>query len=337
MSEELNIEASVSDIAADLGLGRADETADEATEVTETASETTETTAENADASTEAAPKDKAAPAAAAAQPRAAPKSWAKEQHERWAKLDKDTQDYIELREKQAEEGITRYSRELKSINEAIAPYQDVIKASGVDAPTAIRALMEAHKQMSNGDMAARQAYFVKMAKHYGIDVAKIGATVQPADEPPSVKELRERTERIEREQRQRTEAEQKAYRERVANEVSTFADAKDEKGNPKHPYFDECAEHIVALINAGHALDKAYEQAVYANPVTRAKELARLQTESEATLRAKAKQEAEKARNASRPNIKSGDARRVPQASKVGNWEETLDETLKEIKARTH
>lgn len=335
MSEELNIEASVNDIAADLGLGGgSDETTTETTDAPEQTADATDT----ADTTESTAGADAAETATATTAPatRAAPKSWAKEQHEHWSKLDPKVQEYIELRERQAEEGITRYSRELKSLNDAITPYQDVIKATGVDAPTAIKALMEAHKQMSTSDPVARAAYFTKMAKHYGIDPATLQAT-QQTDETPAMKELRERTERIEREQRSRTESEQKAFREKIASDVSAFADAKDDKGQPKHPYFDECSEHIVALIHAGHALDKAYEQAVWANPVTRAKETARLQSESEAALRAKAKKEAETARSASRANVNSRDTKRAPQASKVGNWEETLEATMQDIKARTH
>lgn len=336
MSEELNIEASVTDIAADLGLGGgSDETTSDSTDDTDLEADATETT--EATETTAGTETTETVAATTAPATRAAPKSWAKEQHEHWAKLDPKVQDYIEQRERQAEEGITRYSRELRTLNEAIAPYQDVLKSAGVDAPTAIKALMEAHKQMSVADEGQRAAYFAKMAKHYGIDVTRLGQAAQIADEPAAVKELRERTERIEREHRLRTESEHKAVRERVASEVSAFADAKDEKGNLKHPYFDDCAEDIAVLVNAGHTLDQAYERAVYANPVTRAKELQRLQSESEAALRAKAKTEAEKARNASRANVNSRDTKRVPQASKAGNWEATLETTMQEIKARTH
>jgi hypothetical protein len=118
---------------------------------------------------------------------------------------------------------------------------------------------------------------------------------------------------------------------------VTSFADAKDEKGNAKHPYFDECHEDIVAYINAGHTLEKAYEKAVYANPVTRAKELARLQTESAAALRAKAKKEAEDARNGRSTNVNSKDTRRAPTAPRTGKWEDGMEDILKDIKARTH
>src|SRR5689334_813713 len=39
-------------------------------------------------------------------QVRSAPKSWAKEQHEHWSRLDPKVQEYIELREKQMLDGL---------------------------------------------------------------------------------------------------------------------------------------------------------------------------------------------------------------------------------------
>lgn len=328
--QELNIESTVADIATDLGLGQQEET-HEAGDTETTSVDTTETTETE---TTQSAP-----PVTETA--RQPPKSWAKETHELWTKLPPEAQAQIELREKQSLEGITQYSESAKfgkAISEAIAPYQEVLRVSGADAPTAIGALFKAHVELSNPDENARAAYFAKMAAHYKVDVAKLAAGASASqDEPASVRELRERTERLERERNQELDARAKETRTRVASEVSAFAEAKDDKGNPKHPYFDECHEDIVAYINAGHTLEKAYEKAVYANPVTRAKEIARLQTETEANLRAKAKQEAEKARNASRTNVNSRDTRRAPTAQKAGGWEDTLTETLHDIKSRSH
>ena len=51
---------------------------------------------------------------------------------------------------------------------------------------------------------------------------------------------------------------------------------------DPAHPYFDELADEIALQIKAGKTLQDAYETAVYANPVTRAKELARIQLEKD-------------------------------------------------------
>lgn len=349
--EQEQLDSAVSSIASDMGLGGGEEENDTA------AAEVDNTAAAGADAAdtVEADPAangadkdvakaasaaDKTTAAAAAPVVRAAPKAWAKEQHERWGKLDKDTQDYIEHREKQMLEGLTQYGDHAKygqSIQKALEPYDKFIKANNIDAPRAVTALFEAHRQLAEGTLEQRHAYLAKVAKNYGLDITK--AVAQAAghnEEPASVKELRERTERLENERNADLTQRQQEQRSRVANEVTTFAEAKDEKGNLKHPYFDECHEDIVAYINAGHPLDKAYEKAVFANPVTRAKELARLQTESDAALRAKAKQEAEKARNSSRTNVTSRDTRRAPTASKANKWEDGMEDTLKEIKERT-
>lgn len=335
--QEINIESTVDDIASDIGITGSDhEAADDLDQTVDTAVDDTQ----QADAAAEKTDEQKSAEAAAASpQPRQAPKAWAKEQHERFAKLDKETQDYIEHREKQMLEGLSQYSEKAKRADlweTAVKDYMPLIQAQGAQPQEAVRYLFEAHRRLSSGSPEQRAAYLSEVAKSYGIDFAKAAAGAA-VDEPAAVKELRERTERLERERASELTQRQKETTERVASEVTAFADAKDEKGQPKHPYFDECAADIVALINAGHTLEQAYEKAIYANPVTRAKELARLQTENEASLRAKAKQEAERSRNASRTNVNSRDTRRTPTAPTASKWEDTLDQTFKEIQERTH
>jgi hypothetical protein len=356
LAEELDIAASVSDIASDLGLGSGDDSTEEgapppAEHEDPPAEGDRPPPAEDAPPA-EKAPIDKIDDETIAAslkagqvngtQPRPAPKAWAKEQHEIWGKLDPKAQAYIEHREQQMLEGLSQYGDRAKfgeSIQKALQPYEPYIKANGIDAPRAVSALFEAHKNLAEGTPEQKAAYLVKVAKNYGIDLAKAAAhaTGNGAEEPAYVKDLRERQERIEREQSTRTEAEKRANSEKVAAEVTAFAEAKDEKGALKRPYFDECHEDIVAYINAGHTLEKAYEKAVWANPVTRAKEAARQREADEAALRAKAKKEAEAARNGSRTNVNSKDTRRAPTASKTGKWEDTMVDTLAEIKARTH
>jgi len=333
---EQEIASAVTDIATDLNLGSTD---DETTDTTDTAGETSAATDTHGNDTAETRQPDETAPPAETAPPvRQAPKAWAKEQHERWGKLDKETQDYIELREKQMLEGLGQYSEKAKRADQwesAVKDYMPLIQQQGVTPHDAVRYLFEAHKNLSSGTPEQKMAYLARVAHSYGLDLSK--APAASAEEPAAVRELRERTERLERERQAELTERQREQGERIASEVQTFADAKDEKGNLKHPYFDECHEDIVAYIKAGHTLEKAYEKAVYANPVTRAKEFARLKTEEEAALRAKAKQEAEKARNASRTNVNSRDTRRQPTAPKGQKWEDTLDETFREIQERTH
>lgn len=323
---ELNIDSGVESIASDLGLGSG-----EATETEDTGIES-EVPAETQETEETAA----AAPETQSPAPRPAPKAWAKEQHERWSKLDKDTQDYIEHREKQMLEGLSQYSEKARRAEEfdgALKDYMPIIQAQNIKPVDAVRYLFDAHKQLSVGTVAQKQAYLAKIAQSYGIPLS--GQQGQQEEEPASVRELRERTERLERERQQELETRRKEASERVTKEVTAFADAKDEKGNPKHPYFDECAEDIVALLQAGHTLEQAYEKAIWANPVTRAKETNRLKEEQEAALRAKAKKEAEEAKRSRSTNVNSKDTRRAPTASKTGNWEDSLVVTLQDIKQR--
>lgn len=341
MDEELSIESGVESIASDLGLGAGEqetEASDSTAETVEASeTETTQTETAGEETSTEAPEVQTETQEQINARP--APKAWAKETHELWAKLPPEAQEQIERREKQMLEGLSQYSesaRQAKEWNESVKDYMPIIQAQGVKPQEAVRYLFEAHKQLSVGSVSQKQAYLVKIAQTYGIPLA--AGAGQQEDEPQSVRELRERTERLERERQEERDRAASETRAKVASEVTTFAEAKDEKGNAKHPYFDECATHIVALINAGHALEEAYEMAVWANPVTREKEKARLRTENEAALRAKAKKEAEAARQGSRTNVNSKDTRRAPTASKSGNWEDTLVSTLQDIKQRqTH
>jgi hypothetical protein len=340
--EQDQIASAVDSIASDIGLGGGDAEHDDEVSTVDTGTDTETVSTDAADTSTDtdtSTDAEKAATATAAAVARAAPKAWAKEQHDRWGKLDKETQDYIEHREKQMLDGLTQYGDRAKygdSIQKALQPYEPYIKANNIDAPRAVTALFEAHKGLAEGSIEQRTAYLAKVAKNYGIDLAKAASlSTASQDEPASVRELRERTERLEQERNNELSQRDQELRTKVATEVSTFEEEKDDKGNLKHPHFAECWEDIVALIKAGHALSQAYEKAVYANPVTRAKEIARLQKESEATLRAKAKQEAEKARNTTRTNVTSRDTRRALTASKATKWEDGLDETMKEIKSR--
>lgn len=341
MNEE-QIEGAVADIGSDLFSPASDtdggnETTNEhgtTTEATETA-QTTETVTDKTAVETKSAE-------AAVATTRAAPKAWAKEQHERWAKLDKETQEYIELREKQALDGITQYTERAKRGDEweaAVKPYMHLIQAQGAKPHEAVSYLFEAHRRLSSGSPEQRVAFLAEVAKTYGIDFNKVAAGAKGAEqELPAVKELRERTERLENDRAKEREASTRAANERIANEVKTFAEAKDEKGNLKHPYFDECADDIVALIAAGHTLDSAYEKAIWANAVTRAKEQERVRKADADALQAKAKAEAEKARNASRPNVTTRDTTRRATPARAASWEDGMDETLKEIKARqTH
>lgn len=269
---------------------------------------------------------------------RAPPKSWAKDYHEPWTKLDPKVQEYVELREKQMLDGIEQYKEHFafgKTMKDVITPYKALIASQGIDEAKAVGVLMNAHYKMSSLPPAERASYFQMLAKNYGVDLGHIQHQPQN-DETPAVRALREKVERQEQANLQRDRQQIERVRQSTTAEVTAFAEAKDEKGQPLHPYFDEVGEDILTFINAGLPLNEAYAKAVRANPVTYEKEVARLRTETEVQLREKAKREAESARRASSTNVRSRDTGRSP-TEPMGKMEDTMRATLADIKSRTH
>lgn len=294
----------------------------------------------------------KAAPAATVTE-LPVPKSWAKEMHPIWDKLAKGVPltaeesrkaaTYYNEREGQMAKGAegyrsdAEYGRALKGV---LSKHDDILKQHGLDAPTAVEFLFNSHRQLSNPDRNAAQAYLGLVAQKYGLKLEAAAAPDPNAPKPdPALQALQDQVRKLTQTMTQRQEQEFQAHREKTANDVNTFADAKDEKGNPKSPYFEECADHICTLLKGdpNMTLEAAYQAAVWANPVTRQKELNRLQQETETENRKKAEAAAQKAKRATSTNVRGRDTNRAPQApaANLNNLDEVMTEVHEEIKQR--
>jgi len=276
-----------------------------------------------------AKPLDPNAPLA----PRSAPRSWAKEHHEAWGKLDPRIQDYIELREKQMGEGVEQvrgdaeYGRQLR---QALQPFLPDIQAMRATEAQAIQYLMGAHQMLSRGTPEQRGALFLKIAKDYGVDVKQLAGAVGEAPAPnPEVVELRQQLQGLTRHLTSQQQQQLEQQRNSVMTEVKAFF------SDPAHPYAEEVADHLVLLLqNPSLTLKDAYEQAVWANPVTRAKEQARLQQESEKALREKAEKEAAEAEKARGTRVR-GAPTETSSSEPLGSIDQTLRETYRKVQAR--
>lgn len=260
----------------------------------------------------------------------APPQSWSKEQHEHWGKMPREAQEYYLQREKQMHDGLEQYKEAAafgKPMKDVIAPYMPMIQARGIDAPKAVAALLNAQHQLdTNPEAGLRQ-----IAKSYGIDLNKLAqANAEQAPVDPRVEALEKELNGI---KSTLTASQQQAYeaaKTKVSSEVNAFA------SDPAHQYFDEVSEDIVKLLQTGETLEKAYEKAVWANPVTRAKELARVQKEQSAKLREKSVTAAAAAKKAAGSNVRSRDTGRAP-TELVGTMEDTMKATLASMKAKVH
>lgn len=276
-------------------------------------------------------------PAAPQQQAVAAPQSWKKEMHEKFAALPPDVQEYIGQREQQMKDGLEKDRGDAnlgRVMRDTMAPYKAMLQAQGVDEPRAVQALLNAHYKLTNSDPQTKAHYFAHLAQQYGIDPAGLAAGL-PAQQQmdPAFKALQDRLNGIEHSISASHQAAIENARVRVVSEVDAFA------SDPAHPYFDEVSGEIVAMIQAGHELKDAYEKAVWANPVTRQKEIARLQTEQATQLRKKAEDEAKAARSAAAANVRSRDTRRTPTGPKgtMKDLDGAMREAMAEIKSRTH
>jgi hypothetical protein len=116
--------------------------------------------------------------------------------------------------------------------------------------------------------------------------------------------------------------------KEKATQEVETFAT------DSAHVYFEELQDDILGFLKIGDSLQGAYEKAVWANPVTRAKEIARTQTETEAKLKENARLQALPKKVARSVNIGGREIQRAP-TEPLGKMEDTLKTTLASLRSR--
>lgn len=259
------------------------------------------------------------------------PKSWAREKHELWSKLPPDAQEYYETREKQMLDGLEQYkanAQYAKQLQETLTPYKAMLQSQGVDEVSAIKYLMNAHYQLTNGTESSRRAAYERIGAELGFATQQAAQQGAPVD--PTVKALQEKLERLESGLSARQEAERREAYAKHMTAVEAFA------ADEANVHFGDVAQDMVAFIKSGLPLKDAYDRAVWANPVTRAKEQARLQTEAQEQLKAKAKPAADAARKATAVNVRGAETRREPTEPK-GSMDDTMRETLANMKRRVN
>ena len=267
-----------------------------------------------------------------AATPRPAPKSWAKETHERWAKLDKDTQDYIEKREKDFLDGTEQYRGEAtfaKEFKDVINPYRPMLAAMGVSEKQAVSFLLNWQYRLSNGSPEQRMAAYHEMGNTLGLITREVDPNAPKPD--PAIIALQTKLERLESATTQRQQADLNAAKADAQSKVEQFA------SDPANLHFDAVASDMVPHINAGLPLKDAYDKAVWANPVTREKMLQQRQTDEAAKLKEKTRAEGEAARRSTSQNVRGVESSRKAPTAPKGSIDDTMRDTLRDIKGRAH
>lgn len=265
------------------------------------------------------------------------PKSWPKEMHEHWGTTPRQVQEYWGTREKQMLDGLTQYKTDAefaRNFRQALNPYAQTLKKLNIDELTAAKQLFQADHLLRYSTPEEKRTYFNRLAQTYGIDLNGQAQPSAPVD--PKIHFLETQLQRVQANLDARDKAERDAAYDKVSKEVEAFASDK------AHPYFSEVQDHITTLLHGSRAAGKelslqdAYDQAVWANPITRAKELAKAQTEHEAKLKENARLEALPKKRAAGVNVKASDSDRAP-TEPLGTIEETIRKAHRAMKERTH
>lgn len=233
---------------------------------------------------------------------RRAPSSWKPAAQEAFLKADRGeplTPEEIKLltaeaerRESDFHKGVSEFkshSERAKAYDQAIAPFQQHLDRLGVDAPTAIQALMRADVTLRTSDPATKARYFQQLAKEYGIDLGQVQSMPQPDPQTEYLsRQLNELRQQQQMWQNQIAQQEQM----RAQQELSQFATAD-------RPHFDAVRGQMATLLETGEAknLQEAYEMAVWMRADIRQSLLD--QQRAEAQKKAQEQVQAQRARTA--------------------------------------
>lgn len=272
------------------------------------------------------APTDPTAPVTPAEPVVAAPNTWKKEAAATWAALPDVARQEIARREADFHKGIEQYKQAAQfaqTVQQAIAPYQATLNSLGVTPDKAVSELMAADHRLRYGSPQEKNAYFAQLAQSYGID---LGQVQQPEQQniDPTVAQLQSQVQQLTGWIQNQSLMGQQQQEATLNSEIASFA------ADPSHSHFESVRGHMSALLQAGQAtsLKDAYEQAVWANPTTRAAVL----QQQEAAKRAEATKTAQAAKQAASINVRSRPS--MPVSQPIGSMDETIRATLRRLQS---
>ncbi len=234
--------------------------------------------------------------------PRKAPSSWKPAAQEAFLKADRGealTPEEIKLltaeaerRESDFHKGVSEFkshSERAKAYDAAIAPYQAHLQRLGVDAPTAISALMRADTILRTSDPVTKAQYFSQLAREYGID---LNSVQEPPQLDPQTNYLMSELQQLRNQQQMWQNQMQQQEHARANSELTKFATAD-------KSHFDAVRGDMADLLETGKAktLEEAYDMAVWMRQDIRQSLLD--QQRAEAQKKALEQAQAQKARTA--------------------------------------
>jgi hypothetical protein len=270
-----------------------------------------------------------ATPAPDAPQP---PKTWRKEALDLWGQLPPAVQSEVAKREEDMFRGMEAYKADAaygKDFRTALQPYMELLQASGINPAQQTAGLMQAHITLATGSPEQKVQFLRQIAADYGVDLAGLSPDAQPFVDP-AVQALQSDLNSVKSILQQTQQREQNARLSEMTQKVNAFA------ADPKNVYFEEVATDVADLLRTKvcNTLEEAYEKAIWANPTTRAKEIARQTAERDTAARSAAAKRAAEAKKAASAVVQTR-AKQSSGTAPVGSMDDTMKEILAEINGR--
>lgn len=194
-----------------------------------------------------------------------APKSYTKEYQDTFKTLSPDWRKYLIEREKQVERGFSEKNNRIESYKWADNAFNSRQERMAKLGFQRAQDYIE-HMTAIDDALELNPAETIKaLANAYGVN---FGETTN------SDTEVQRQIASIQQEMRSYKDFVKAQQQQQANSEFNAFINAKDEAGNPKHPYFEEVKADMMALFNEERAtnFEDAYQKAIWANEAVRQK-----------------------------------------------------------------
>ena len=191
------------------------------------------------------------------------PSSWKRDYHEVWQTADPRLQEYAYQREEEMRAGIEPLRSKAQfadQMNEAMEPYMNTIRGQNLDAPSAVKALMEADHNLRYSSQEQKMAHFANLARAYGVDLNGVSSQSQNAPIDQNYYAVKNELNNVRGEIANFKQQQEQAENQSMLGEINSFAN--------KAEYFEEARPVMIQLLQSGVAgtLEEAYEKAIRLN-----------------------------------------------------------------------
>lgn len=261
--------------------------------------------------------------------PSAAPDTWRKEAKAEWDKIPAAVREEILKREADMFRGIEGYRADAalgNNVKQIVQPHLQFFQKTGENPLQLLNNLTQAHIQLSTAPAPQRRALFLQVAKSYGVDLLS-----EPAYVDPTVASLQTELHAVKSQLQSRAQTEADAERSKLKSQLDAFI------ADPKNEFVQEVLPEMAQLLqgNVASSLEDAYEKACRLSPSVQAKQLTRQREVEAARQKEQADAKAAAAKQAASANVRTK-SKPASAATPVGTMDDTLQETLAGIKARS-